>query len=167
MRSKLTAPIAVTSALLVAACGTATLSAGVGTTLRTGGLRVTVDRYQAHPPIPAGDVTGLSRPAPGNRLVAAHVHMCSTIGPAIGGWDFSVSFRGGGRGTENYAETNYPQRLDSINTGCSAGWIVFQVPERSRPSSINFAFDDSGDAASAYPTRGETHARFSWAIVPA
>ncbi|MFL5824546.1 MAG: hypothetical protein ACJ764_14015 [Solirubrobacteraceae bacterium] len=163
MKRVVPAAIAVSAALL-AACGTTTMTAGIGATLGTGSLRVTVDRFDPHPPMPPSDVTGLSRPAPGNRLVAGHVHLCTNIGPAIGTWDFSVALSGGGRGTPNNVATNYPQRFDSLRTGCSVGWIVFQVPQESRPTSIDFAFDDTGDSAGAHPTRGETHVRFSWTI---
>src|SRR3954471_19792285 len=103
---KLTAPLAVGGAVLIAACGTTTESAKVGATLRSGGLSVALDRFDPHPPIPKDDVTGLSRPAPGNRLVAAHVRVCSNIGPAIGSWDFSVSVNGGGQSTVNNVQTN-------------------------------------------------------------
>jgi hypothetical protein len=164
MKRALTGAIAVSAALLVAACGTTTLSGKVGATLHTGGLAVTVDRFDPHPPIPAHDVTGLSRPAPGSRLVAAHVHVCSKMGPAIGSWNFSVALTGGGQSSVNNAQTNYPDGFDSLRTGCSVGWIVFQVPQTSRPGSVNFAFDDTGNAGSAYSERREKHVRFRWAI---
>ena len=125
---------------------------------------MTVDRLDPRPPIPRHDVTGLSRPYPGNRLIAAHVHVCTNIGPAIGSWDFSVGFNGDGHSMVNNVETNYPQRFDSLDTGCSVGWIVFQVPLASRPSSINFKFDDTGSAAGPYGGRPEKHVRFSWVI---
>jgi hypothetical protein len=162
MRAVQGASLVLCLALGLAACGTTSLTGRVGTTLQDHTLRVTVDRFDRHPPIPQGDVTGLSRPAPGDRLVAAHVHLCTHIGPAIGSWDFSISLSGGASGKVNYAATNYLQRFSSVSIGCSTGWIVFEIPQTSTPDSVNFKFDDTGAGGGAYPTRGETHARFSW-----
>jgi hypothetical protein len=151
-------------ALLAVGCGTATRSGLLGDTLSTGSLHVTVQRVDLHPPIPKDDVTGLSRPAPGERLVGVRVRVCSGIGPAIGSWDFGISVDGGGPSTVNNAQTNYVNGFDSLRLGCSRGWVVFQIPQASRPTAIRFAFDDTGDAAGAAPHRGETHARFSWTL---
>ena len=150
--------------LAISGCGTATRSGLLGETLSTGSLHVIVERVDLHQPMPAGDVTGLSRPALGNRLVGARVRVCSQIGPAIGTWDFSVAVDGGGQSIVNNVQTNYTYSFDSLRQGCAAGWIVFQIPRSSTPSAIRFSFDDTGDAAGAYPSRGETHARFSWAL---
>ena len=56
------------AALAAAGCGTTTKSGHVGDTFSGGGIQVTVGRIDQHPRVPSDDITGLSSPAPGNRL---------------------------------------------------------------------------------------------------
>lgn len=150
--------------LLAAACGTTTGSAKVGQTLSGGGVHVTVQRVDLRPPIPAHDVTGLSSPRPGDRLIAARVRICSTVGPAIGTFDFAISLAGGGDGVVKFPQENYANGFDSLRTGCSAGWVVFEIPASSTPAKIRFNFDDTGSGSGSMSGRPETHERFSWAL---
>jgi hypothetical protein len=113
---------------VLAGCGTTTRSGQVGDTVSGGGLRVTVERVDLHPPIPAGDVTGLSRPRPGDRLIAARVGVCNKYGFAVGKYDFGISLLGGGDGLAHYAQTNYADGFQDVENGCARGWIVFELP---------------------------------------
>ncbi len=148
---------------LLTGCGTTTLSGHVGKTLSGGGVHVTLQRVDLRPPIPAHDITGLSSPAPGDRLVAARVNICSTDGGAIGTYDFGVTLAGGGSGSVKFRAMNYPDAFDSVSTGCGSGWIVFQMPASSRPATLQFDFDDTGSGGQ-YGGSGESHEHFSWAL---
>src|SRR5512142_2393765 len=88
--------VALLAAAVVAGCGTTTKSGQIGETLSGGGVRVTLERVDVHPPVPRHDVTGLATPAAGNRLIGARVRVCSKVCPAIGTWDFALSLDGGG-----------------------------------------------------------------------
>jgi hypothetical protein len=146
-----------------AGCGTTTRSGQVGDTFSGGGLRVTVERVDLHPPIPADDITGLSRPRPGDRLIAARVRVCNEYGFAVGNYDFGMSLNGGGDGLVKYAQTNYADGFDDVENGCARGWIVFELPLGRKPSKLHFAYDDSG-SPKAGGNRQESHERFSWAV---
>src|SRR5437764_409102 len=80
----------------LAACGTTTASGRVGFTLSGVGVRVTLERVDRHPPVPRDDVTGLSVPAPGERLIGTRFRVCSTAGQAIGTFNFEINLAGGG-----------------------------------------------------------------------
>jgi hypothetical protein len=148
---------------VLAGCGTTTRSGQVGETFAGGGLRVTIERVDLHPPIPTDDITGLSRPRPGDRLIAARVRVCNKYGFAVGTYDFRMSLIGGGDGLVNYAQTNYADGFHDVENGCAGGWIVFELPLARKPSKIHFAYDDSG-SPKAEGNRQESHERFSWAV---
>jgi hypothetical protein len=154
------------AAVGLAACGTTTASGRVGSTLSGGGVSVTLQRLDRHPPVPSGDVTGLSVPAPGQRLVGARFRVCSTAGQAIGTFNFVVNLQDGGSEAPKYAAQNYPDSFGVVRTGCTAGWIVFQIPRTSRPQAVAFKFDDTGDQTSVnVPGRHpEVHDHFSWTL---
>jgi hypothetical protein len=148
---------------VIAGCGTTTRSGQVGDTFSGGGLRVTVERVDLRPPIPAEDITGLSTPRPGDRLIAARVRVCNEYGFAIGTYDFGLSLNGGGDGLVKFPQMNYADGFDSVRSGCTRGWIVFELPLRGQPLKIRFAYDDSG-SPKAGGNRQESHERFSWAV---
>jgi hypothetical protein len=152
------------AALLVCACGTTTRSGQLGDTFSGGGIEVTVDAIDERPPVPKHDVTGLSSPARGDRLIAARVHICSKQGAAIGTFDFALSLAGGGDARVKFPQTNYPDGFDSLRTGCSRGWIVFELPSGKQPSKVRFAFDDTGASNGSFGGRSESHERFSWSV---
>jgi hypothetical protein len=156
--------ISCAAALVLAGCGTTTRSGHIGETFSGGGLRVTVERVDQHPPVPAGDVTGLSSPAPGDRLLGARVHICSKQGAAIGTYDFALALDGGGAGRVKFPQENYANAFESLRTGCARGWIVFELPRASRVSTITFAFDDTGTSNANGSGRPESHERFSWSL---
>lgn len=156
--------LALLASAVASGCGTTTRSAKVGEMLSGGGVHVTVERVDLHPPIPSDDVTGLGTPAAGHRLIAARVRICSNVGPAIGTWDFGLSLSDGSSALIKFPQENYADGFDSVRTGCERGWVVFELPASSRPTKIRFAFDDSGSGSGTVAGRPETHERFSWAI---
>jgi hypothetical protein len=155
---------AAAAALALAACGTTTRSGKVGETFSGGGLKVTVERVDLHTPVPAGDLSGLSTPAPGNRLIGALVQVCNNDGPAVGQDSFWIGLAGGGHGSLKFPTTNYADSFGFVDSGCASGWVVFQIPLGSTPTQVHFGFDDSGNSAASFGGRPESHERFSWAI---
>lgn len=158
--------LALIAAAGLAACGTATESGAVGETLSGGGVSVKLERVDQHPPVPSGDVTGLSTPGPGDRLIGARFRVCSNAGQAIGSFNFSINLDGGGSGRVKFPSMNYADSLAVVRTGCARGWLVFEVPRASHASAIAFRFDDSGDNASFNAPGGhnEVHDQFSWRL---
>jgi hypothetical protein len=152
------------AAVVLFGCGTTTKSGQVGDTFSGGGLRVTVERIDLHPRVPSDDVTGLSQPARGNRLIAARVRVCNKYDFAVGTYDFGLSLDGGGDGAIKFPQMNYADGFDHVRTGCARGWIVFELPISSKPSKIRFAYDDTGSGGSNMSGRPESHERFSWSL---
>ncbi|MFL5830229.1 MAG: hypothetical protein ACJ76X_09960 [Solirubrobacteraceae bacterium] len=154
-------------AVALLGCGTTSKSGHVGDGLSAGGVQVTIERIDRRPPVPSDDVSGLSTPAPGDRLIGARVKVCSKVGAAIGTYDFSLTLADGGQAQVKFPAQNYPDGFDVVRTGCGRGWIVFEYPRPTRPSEIHFKFDDTGDSAGAGNpggSRQETHERFSWKL---
>jgi hypothetical protein len=149
---------------MLAGGGTTTKSGQVGATFSGGGLKVTVERVDRRPPVPGDDVTGLSSPAPGNRLIAARVRVCNKYDFAVGTYDFGLTLDGGGDGAVKFPQMNYPDGFDSVRTGCARGWIVFELPISRKPAKIRFAYDDTGSGGSNVSGRPESHERFSWSL---
>ncbi len=157
----------VLAVLLLAGCGTTTKSGAVGDTLSGGGVNVTLLRVDRHPPVPRDDVSGLSSPAPGDRLMGTLVRVCSQVGPAIGTSDVSLALDGGSHAQVRFPSMNYAQAFDDLRIGCVGGWIVFEYPVGGRPSEMRSAFDDTGDSGSLGNPSGhrqESHERFSWKL---
>lgn len=154
--------IAVVAVALLAGCGTTEKSGSVGDTLTANGLQVTVQRVDTSVPVPANDVTGLSTPSPGARLVGVLARACSNHGGAIGSYDFGLD-PDSGSATQKYVQHNYGQSFDVVRNGCGSGWIVFEIPKSSRPEKVTFGFQDTG---SAQPGGGaqQVDARFSWSV---
>lgn len=150
--------LAVCAALLCTACGKTERSGAIGDELSAKGLRVTVQRVDASPPVPARDVTGLSVPAPGYSLVGVRVKVCSNHGGAIGQYDFGLKASQGDARLK-FPAMNYPRSFDTVRSGCDDGWIVFEVPRGARPEKVTFGFQDTG---SRRHERNRVDARFSW-----
>jgi hypothetical protein len=154
----LSLPIAVLGALLVG-CGTTEKSGTVGEALTANGLKVTVDRVDTSVHVPKHDITGLSQPSPGTKLVGTRVYVCSEHGGAIGAYDFGLDTTAGGHGQLKYPEENYRRSFDSVRIGCHGGWVVFQIPVKAKPDKVTFGFEDTG---SAEDPGSEVDAKFSW-----
>lgn len=149
---------AITPAL--AACGKTERSGSVGDELSAKGLKVTVQRVDTSPPVPAQDVTGLSLPAPGYSLVGLRVRVCSDHGGAIGQYDFGLR-ASQGTARLKFPAMNYDEPFDTVRSGCGTGWIVFEVPRGARPEQATFGFDDTG---SRRHEQNRVSARFSWKV---
>jgi hypothetical protein len=152
------APAALAAAL--AGCGTTEKEGSVGDELSANGLKVTVDRVDRSPPRPRKDITGLSLPAPGKRLVGVHARACSDHGGALGPYDFGIeSSEGDGR--LKYPAKNYRDAFESIRDDCGEGWIVFEIPADAKPRRVKFGFEDTG---STMNEEDRVDAEFSWKV---
>jgi hypothetical protein len=152
----------ITAAVALAGCGTTSKSGHVGSTLSGDGVAVTLQRVDEHPPVPRYDVTGLSRPTRGDRLLGARAKVCSSVGPAIGQYQFTAATSDGGELHPKYAASNYPDPFDVVRVGCTSGWIVFEAPAEIRFTEIRFRFDNEGGQVAGQPP--EAHVRFSWKL---
>jgi hypothetical protein len=148
------------AAAAVGGCGTTEKSGRVGDTLTAKGLQATVQQVDTSVPVPASDVTGLSQPSPGSKLVGARVKVCSDHGGAIGAYDFGLD-ASSGDATLKYPEQNYDDSFETVRDGCGEGWVVFEIPQASKPDKVTFGFEDTG--SSEHPET-QVDAKFSWSV---
>jgi hypothetical protein len=148
------------AAAVTGGCGTTEKSGQVGDTLSAKGLEATVQEVDTNVPVPASDVTGLSQPAPGSTLVGARVHVCSDHGGAIGPYDFGLDTSSGDARLK-YPERNYDASFETVRDDCGEGWVVFEIPQASRPDRVTFGFEDTG--TSQHPET-QVNAKFSWTV---
>ena len=160
--SLLAAALAVTAS----GCGTDEKSGKVGDTLSVDHVSVTLQRADTSVPVPANDVTGLSRPAPGSTLFGARVKVCTHGEGAVVPTDFGVTLQGGGHGRLKYPERNYPHGYDAVRDGCGSGWLVFDVPQGSAVDKLTFAFVNTGSSNHMGGGQDEVDVRFTWAVGP-
>ena len=73
------------AAITVASCGTTEESGEIGDVLSAEGLKVSVEQVDTRVPVSADDITGLSTPAPGSKLVGVLAKVCSDHGGATVG----------------------------------------------------------------------------------
>src|SRR5262249_2407484 len=121
------APIVALAAVAFSGCGSSVESGKVGDTLTAKGLKATVLRVDDAVPVPRNDITGLSTPSPGSKLVGARVRVCSNHGGAIGPYDFGIETTNGKQGQLKFPQHNYADGLDIVRTGCGSGWVVFEI----------------------------------------
>jgi hypothetical protein len=164
MRFVRLAPAVPIVVLMLAGCtgiGVTERSGGVGEELTAKGLRVTVHKLDRHVPVPESDVSGLSSPRAGQRLVGARVRVCSNHGGAIGTYDFGV-VTSAGEGRVKFPALNYDDRFESLRDGCDSGWLVLEIPRESRLEKVTFRFEDTG---SNQPSdNDQVDARFAWKV---
>lgn len=147
-------------AVAIAGCNSTTESGRIGATLSGQGVTVTLKRVDHHAPYSASAFNG---PAPGFRLLGAHVRVCSTNGQAINEYAFTIVQNDGSQIHATNGERNYPQGFNALSTGCSEGWILFQIPRHGSATEIRFAFDaNGGNPGSGGPP--EAHVHFSWKL---
>lgn len=135
-------------------------SGAVGDKLTADDLEVTVERIDRETRVPDSDITGLSVPGDGYRLVGMLVNVCSDHGSAIGPWHFKLE-TSAGEGRPKYTANNYRRSFDSLREGCKRGWIVYEIPRESSPTEASFAFDHSGRRSDG---RDNLSARFEWKV---
>lgn len=148
-------------AIAAGGCGTTEKSGEVGDTLSAKGLEATLEEVDADVPVPTNDVTGLSQPAPGFKLVGARVRVCSDHGGSIGAYDFGLDTNSSDDARLKYPERNYADSFETLRDGCGDGWVVFETPQASQPDRVTFGFEDTGMS-----TRPQTavNAKFSWTV---
>ena len=71
-------------ALAAAGCGEVERSGSVGDKLSGGDVEVTLQKVDREVRVPKDDITGLSVPRTGHRLIGVRVRVCSDHGGAIG-----------------------------------------------------------------------------------
>lgn len=152
------------AALALAACagiGVTEKSGKLGDELTAKGLQVTVKKLDSEVPVPDSDLSGLSSPRAGHRLVGARVRVCSDHGQAIGTYDFGVE-TSSGDGRVKFPALNYDDRFESLRDGCEAGWLVLEVPRDARLTKVTFKFEDTGSNQAG--DNSDVDARFSWKV---
>lgn len=148
-------------ALAAAGCGKTERTGSVGQELTAKGIRVTVEKVDTAVPVPERDITGLSTPAPGFKLVGVRVQVCNDHGGATGQYDFGVKATGGESGRLKFPAMNYPDPFESRRGGCGRGWIVFEIPRAGELQSVRYGFDDTG---SYRREQTRVSARFTWNV---
>jgi hypothetical protein len=147
-------------ACTAAACGETRKTGSVGDKLEAKRIEVTVERVDRRTPVPRSDVTGLSLPSSGHRLVGVLVNVCNDYGAVAQQADFALD-TSAGEGRPKYTARNYRDRFDPVRDDCERGWIVYEIPEESRPTKVRFAFDESGTNRN---TQDNLTARFEWKL---
>ncbi|HKP90055.1 MAG TPA: hypothetical protein VJT75_08790 [Thermoleophilaceae bacterium] len=153
-----------TAVLALAGCaglGVTEKSGSIGDELTAKGLKVTVKRLDRHVPVPESDLSGLSSPRAGHRLVGARVRVCSDHGQAIGTYDFGVE-SSAGEARVKFPALNYDDRFESVRDGCEAGWLVLEIPRDSNVTTVTFRFEDTGSNQPG--DNSDVDARFSWKV---
>ena len=119
---------------------------------------MTVERVDRRPRVPKSDVTGLSLPSRGHRLVGVRVRLCSGWGAAIGQQHFAVE----PDGRPKYNANNYRDEFETVRDDCEEGWMVFEIPRDSKPERVRFDFEDTGRGGPG----GDDglHAKFDWKV---
>ena len=146
---------------LAAGCGTTEKSGSVGDELSAEGLDVTLLEVDQKPPRPKHDITGLSLPADGYKLVGVRVKVCNDSGAAINQAAFSVESTKG-KGRPKFTARNYRDDYEAVRDGCDDGWMVFEVPEEARAEKVKFDYEDTGQGGPG----GDDgfHAKFEWKV---
>ena len=153
--------LALAAAATLAACGTTEKSGSVGDELTAKGIRVKVIRVDRHVKVPEDDISGLSTPGEGRRLVGARVRVCSDHGQAIGTYNFGMETSAGDARLKFPAQ-NYDDPFESLRDGCETGWLVFDTPADSTPKKVKFEFEDTGSAQPG--DNSDVKAVFSWKV---
>lgn len=135
-------------------------SGSVGDRLTAEDLEVTVQRVDRRPPVPRKDITGLSLPAEGHRLVGILVKVCTDHGSAIGNFSFALD-ASAGEARPKYVANNYRRRFTTVRNGCKSGWIAYEIPEESRPTKVRFSFSDTAQVRTG---DDNLEARFEWRV---
>ncbi|HEX8053629.1 MAG TPA: hypothetical protein VF517_11620 [Thermoleophilaceae bacterium] len=156
----LVVPCLVALASTAAACGETRKTGSVGDKLEAKRIEVTVEKVDRRTPVPRSDITGLSLPSSGHRLVGVLVNVCNDYGAVVGQFDFELE-TSTGEATPKYTARNYRESFQSVRDDCERGWIVFEIPEESRPTKVEFAFDESGTNRN---TQDNLTARFEWKV---
>ena len=86
---------------------------------------------------------------------------CTDHGGALGPYDFGVETTSSDSGRLKYPERNYAESFETVRDGCGEGWVVFEIPEGSKPEKVTFGFEDTG---SAFQQQNQVDARFSWTV---
>ena len=160
MRTSVAIVCVLALAVFGAGCGKTEKSGSVGDELTADDLEVTVLEVDQRPPKPRRDVTGLSLPARGYRLVGVRVKVCSDHGGAIGPYSFSIE-SSQGKGRLKFPARNYRDDFEAIRDDCGDGWVVFEIPADSKATKVRFGYEDTG---TSQRPQDAVDARFEWEV---
>ena len=158
--------LALLPALLLAAAlagcigGETEKSGSLGDELEAEKVAVTVERVDRRTPVPRRDITGLSLPNRGHRLVGVLAKVCSGYGAAIGQQQFTLE-TSAGEGRPKYTARNYGSRFETVRDECERGWMVWEIPSEARPTKVRFEFTETG---SSRDQSDNLDASFEWKV---
>lgn len=135
-------------------------SGSVGDELSAEKVRVKVEKIDREVPVPKRDITGLSVPSAGHRLIGVRVNVCSGYRAAIGSFSFSLEASEGGAEPKHVAR-NYDSMFRSVRDDCERGWLVYEIPRGAKPEKVKFKFDETGNAQDE---SDNVKARFEWDV---
>jgi hypothetical protein len=146
--------------LALAGCGAEEKSGSLGDELSAEKVKVTVEKVDRRVPQPKRDITGLSLPSDGYRLVGVRVNVCSGYAAAIGNFSFSLESSDGDARPKHTAR-NYGSMFRGVRDDCERGWLVYEIPEEARPTKVRFKFDETGNSREQ---SDNVEARFEWDV---
>ena len=162
MAGRVALPIACLAAALLSGCigGATEKSGSVGDKLEAKRVEVTVERIDRRTPTPRRDITGLSLPSRGYKLVGVLAYVCSGYGAAIGQQQFELE-SSAGPGRPKYTARNYRNGFETVRDECERGWMVWEIPADSSPTKVRFSFDETGNSRDQ---ADNLEARFEWDV---
>ena len=150
------------AALALAGClgGETERSGSLGDELEAERVAVTVEKVDRRTPVPRKDITGLSLPSRGYRLVGVLAKVCSGYGAAIGQQQFSLE-ASSGEARPKYTASNYANGFETVRDECERGWMVWEVPSEARPTKVRFEFTETGTSRDQ---SDNLEAKFEWTV---
>jgi hypothetical protein len=132
----------------------------IGDELSAEKVKVTVERVDREVPEPESDITGLSVPSSGYRLIGVRVNVCSGYEAAIGNFSFSLE-SSEGEARPKHVARNYDSMFRGVRDDCERGWLVYEIPRGASPTKVKFRFDESGNSRDQ---ADNVEARFEWEV---
>jgi hypothetical protein len=134
--------------LALAGCGTTTKDGGIGDTLDSRTLHLTVHKFAERPKA---------------QRVAVNVELCrDEDGPAVNAYAFTLEFDGGPTIQPTRPQTVFDDEFEANREGCERGWIEYTPPAGGSAEALHFSYDDTGSAAPG--NRREEHVDFTWKL---
>jgi hypothetical protein len=144
----------------LAGCGDTEKSGSSGDELSAEKVKVTVEKVDREVPEPRSDITGLSKPSSGYRLIGVRVNVCSGYEAAIGNFSFSME-SSDGEARPKHTARNYSEMFRGVRDDCERGWLVYEIPRGAKPTKVKFRFDETGNSREQ---SDNVAARFEWDV---
>ena len=111
----------------------------------------------------AGSVRAtLKEASPRAGRFGANVELCKDSGQSVNAFAFSLALEGGGEARRVYPQRTYDDGFGPLRDGCESGWLVYDLPQGSKPSALKFEYEDTGQGG-AGGDDGE-HVRLEWRV---